>query len=190
MTEEDKNDCGNVLFTIIQVNTQEMLYICLLKSWDENIMNTIDGEKVEIPCHYTVSTANISPKKARDLINQLPDDASKTANMEKMLAVKVGVKYIISVNVNIEDGLANVANGKEKFIEYKIEGNNHPSIFWLKFADHRIGRVPREKYFQRGFLIQIFNKTGPQYLKLNEDFCAIAKCTREYNFHCYQLQQK
>ena len=118
---------------------------------NENIMNGIDGEKVDIPCHDTVASANISPKKARELISQLPDDASITANMEKVLTVKVGMKYNISVNVNVEDGLANGATGKVKFIEYTIEGSNHPSIIWMKFDDPRIGKATREKNFQRGF---------------------------------------
>ena len=61
------------------------------------------------------------------------------------------MKYNISVNVNVEDGLANGATGKVKFIEYKIEGSNHPSIIWMKFDDPRIGKATREKYFQRGF---------------------------------------
>ena len=70
-------------------------------------MNGIDEEKVDIPRHDTVASANISPKKTRELISQLPDDASITANMEKVLTVKFGMKYNISVNVNVEDGLAN-----------------------------------------------------------------------------------
>ena len=69
--------------------------------------------------------------------------------MEKVLTVKVGMKYNISVNVNVEDGLANGTTGKVKFIEYKIEGSNGPSIIWMKFEDPRIGKATREKYFQR-----------------------------------------
>ena len=38
-----------------------------------------------------------------------------------------------------------------KFVEYKIEGSNRPSIIWMKFDDHRIGKATRQKYFQRGF---------------------------------------
>ena len=114
-------------------------------------MNGIDGEEVDIPCHDTVASANNSPKKARELISELPDDPEKTANMEKVLTVKVGMKYSLSVNVNVEDGLANGATGKVKFIEYEIEGSKRPSIIWMKFNDHRIGKATREKYFKRGF---------------------------------------
>ena len=47
-------------------------------------------------------------KRARVLISELPDDLeTPPANMEKVLTVKVGMKYNISVNVNVEDGLAN-----------------------------------------------------------------------------------
>ena len=95
---------------------------------NENIMNGIDGEEVDIPCHDTVASANISPKKARELISELPNDPEKTANMEKVLTVKVGMKYNVSVNANVEDSLANGTTGKVKFIEYKIVGSNRPSI--------------------------------------------------------------
>ena len=156
MTEEDKNDLRK---RVVDRNSGEYprdaVHLFAEKAGmykhNENIMNGIDGEKVDIPCHDTVASANISPKKARELISQLPDDASITANMEKVLTVKVGMKYNISVNVNVEDGLANGARGKVKFIEYKIEGSNHPSIIWMKFDDPRIGKATREKYFQRGF---------------------------------------
>ena len=38
-----------------------------------------------------------------------------------------------------------------KFVEYKIEGSNCPSIIWVKFDDPRIGKATRDKYVQRGF---------------------------------------
>ena len=114
-------------------------------------MNHMEMEKVVILCHDTVVSANISPKKAQKLISQVPDDAPVTANLEKFLTVAVGMKYDMSVNVNVEDGLTNEATGVVKFIEHKIEGSNRPSIIWLKFDDPRIGKATREKYFQRGF---------------------------------------
>ena len=111
--------------------------------------------------------------------------------MEKVLTVKVGMKYNISVNVNVEDGLANGATGKVKFVEYKIEGSNHPSTIWMKFDDPRIGARQQEKNtFKEAFIIQIFKETGLQYLKLKELFCTNTKCISGYNSHCDQQQQK
>ena len=118
---------------------------------NENIMNHMEVEKIVIPCHDTVVSANISPKKAQELISQVPDDASITVNLEKFLTVAVGMKYVMSVNVNVEDSLTNGATGVVKFVEYKIEGSNRPSIIWMKFDDPRIGKATTEKDFQRGF---------------------------------------
>ena len=59
------------------------------------------------------------------------------------------MKYVMSVNVSVEDSLTNGATGVAKFVEYKIEGSN--SIIWMKFDDPVIGKATREKYFQRGF---------------------------------------
>ena len=155
LTEEDKDDLRK---RVVDRNSSEYprdaVHLFAEKQGmykhNEKIMNGIDGE-VDIPCHDTVASANISQKRASELISELPDDPEKTANMEKVLTVKVGMKYNISVNVNVEDGLANGTTGKVKFIEYKIEGSNRPSIIWMKFEDPRIGKATREKYFQRGF---------------------------------------
>ena len=78
-------------------------------------MNSIEGEMVDIPCHDTIASVNISPKRAKELISDIPDDASLTAYMEKVLSVKVGMKYTVSVNVNVEDGLTNGATIRGKF---------------------------------------------------------------------------
>ena len=196
LTEEDKDDLRK---RVVDSNSSEYprdaVHLFAEKEGiykhNEKIMNGIDGEEVDIPCLDTVASANISQKRARELISKLPDDPEKTANMEKVLTVKVGMKYNISVNVNVEDGLANGTTGKVKFIEYKIEGSNRPSIIWMKFEDPRIGKATREKYFQRGFfIIQIFKQTGLQYWKLKETFCTNTKCIREYNSHCDQQLPK
>ena len=93
MTEEDKNDLRK---RVVDRNSGEYprdaVHLFAEKAGmykhNENIINGIDGEKVDIPCHDTVASANISPKKARELISQLPDDASITANMEKSVDCK------------------------------------------------------------------------------------------------------
>ena len=35
---------------------------------NNNVMNGIDGEEVDIPCHDTVASANISPKRQENLL--------------------------------------------------------------------------------------------------------------------------
>ena len=186
LTEEDKDDLRK---RVVDRNSSEYprdaVHLFAEKEGmykhNENIMNSINGEEVDIPCHDTVASANISQKRARELISELPDDPEKTANMEKVLTVKVRMKYNISVNVNVEDGLANGTTGKVKFIEYKIEGSNRPSIIWMKFEDPRIGKATREKYFQRGFYNSNIQRDWTPIFEVERTFL--------YKFKMYQRIQ-
>ena len=186
LTEEDKDDLRK---RVVDCNSSEYprdaVHLFAEKKGmykhNENIMNSIDGEEVDIPCHDTVASANISQKRARELISELPDDPEKTANMEKVLTVKVGMKYNISVNVNVEDGLENGTTGKVKFIEYKIEGSIRPSITWMKFEDPRIGKATREKYFQRGFYNSNIQRDWTPIFEVERTFL--------YKFKMYQRIQ-
>ena len=96
----------------------------------------------------------------------------------------------MSVNVNVEDGLTNGATGVVKFIEYKIEGSNRPSIIWMQFDDPQIGKAAREKYFQRGFYNSNIQRDWTLVLKLKELMFTDLKCIRGYNSLCEQQKQK
>ena len=80
------------------------------------------------------------------------------------------MKYNVSVNVNVGDGFANGATGKVKFIEYKIEGSNRPSIIWMIFNDPRIGKATREKYFHRGFYNSNIQRDWTPILEVERTF--------------------
>ena len=43
-------------------------------------LSQMPGEKVVIPCHDSVVSANIPAKECQNLINKLPDDYSKTGH--------------------------------------------------------------------------------------------------------------
>ena len=64
----------------------------------------------------------------------------------KSLTVVVGMIVVITANVVIEDGLTNGASGVVKYIDYRMEETNRPSIIWALFDDPRIGMSTRLKY--------------------------------------------
>ena len=115
---------------------------------NDHVLNQMPVEKVVTPCHDTVVSANISAQRHQE---SLPNDLGKTGNLMKSLTVAVGMIYVMTVNVNVEDGLTNGAAGAVKFIDYRMQGTNRPSIIWVLFDDPRIGRKTREQYFNRGF---------------------------------------
>ena len=64
----------------------------------------------------------------------------------KSLTLVVGMIVAHTANVDVEDGLTNGATGVVKYIDYRMEETNRPSIVWVLFDDPRIGRTAREKY--------------------------------------------
>ena len=64
----------------------------------------------------------------------------------KLLTVVVGMIVVMTANVDVEDGLTNGSTGVVKYIDYRMEGTNRPSIIWVLFDDPRTGRSAREKY--------------------------------------------
>ena len=95
LTEEDK---GDLWTRVVDRNSshgeypRDAVHLFAEKegmyTHNKNIMNGINGEEVDIPCHDTVASANISLKKERYLISKLPDDPEKTAHMGKIVNCK------------------------------------------------------------------------------------------------------
>ena len=113
---------------------------------NNNILSQMPGEKVVIPSHDSVVSANIPAKECQILINKLSDDYTKTGRLMKSLTLVVGMIVAHTANVDVEDGLTNGATGVVKYIDYRMEETNRPSIVWVLFDDPRIGRTAREKY--------------------------------------------
>ena len=53
-----------------------------------------------------------------------------------------------------------------KYIDFRMEGTNRPSIIWVLFDDPRVSRTTREKY--RKYTTQVFIQIGHLYLMYNE----------------------
>ena len=86
-------------------------------------------------------SANIPAKECQRLINSLPHDYSKTGQLMKSLTVVVGMIFVRTTNVDVEDSLTNSATGVVKHVDFRMEGTNRPSIIWVLFDEPRVGRT-------------------------------------------------
>jgi hypothetical protein len=57
------------------------------------------------------------------------------------LLLKDGMRYMVTTNIDVPDGLFNGANGTLHTIEYDI--NNNPSTVWINFGSSEMGRKAR-----------------------------------------------
>ncbi|MCU7801387.1 MAG: hypothetical protein KZQ70_14975, partial [gamma proteobacterium symbiont of Lucinoma myriamae] len=89
--------------------------------------------------------------------------------------------YDITVNVNVEDGLTNGSTCIVKFIEYKMEDTDRPSIIWVLFHDSQAGSTTRAKYLKRGFYNANIETTWTPIFDIDRTFI--------YNFKTFQRIQ-
>lgn len=92
---------------------------------------------------------NISKKVQAKLKNHL-----NTLNVDDMgglpnaFILKLGIKYMITANVNIEDGLCNGACGTVKFLSTKdrsLDSGENIETIWMDFGIKRVGKLAKMK---------------------------------------------
>ncbi|CAC5389891.1 unnamed protein product [Mytilus coruscus] len=97
---------------------------------------------VNDPTYRTNATHFIFKKQ---LLSSLPEKQSDTANLAKEVVLAIGMKYDLTANIEVTDGLTNGSTCELKLIECKIK-SLRPSIIWVKFEDARIGANNSRKY--------------------------------------------
>lgn len=116
--------------------------------------------------------------------------ATETANMIYDLVLTKSFPYVITTNVNLEDGLVNGAIGILRYIEYKHseagtmrDSNNICDIYclWLEFAENsNIGQLTRSKIRHKVLSTPWLEDTWTPIFKRKATFTASppVKCTR------------
>ena len=114
-------------------------------SFNEDFIRTLSSAKETVDSHDDVISD--IPKATKDrLISNLPKDASKTANLPHSLILAIGMIYDITVNLDVNDGIANGSTCIIKCIEHRVPETARPSIVWVLFNDSSIGSKTRQKY--------------------------------------------
>jgi len=85
----------------------------------------------------------ISADMASHILNIIPSDSRKTAQLPSTLPLAVGCRYEISVNVNVSDGLANGAGGIIQHIQLTTGNMKASGIVWILFDDNKVGARTR-----------------------------------------------
>lgn len=83
--------------------------------------------------------------RAQFMLQQYHDDCQhkKTKNLPKVIDFMIGLKYMVSSNIETSDGLYNGAVGILKFIE--DDGRNGIKAVWLEFSQPEVGAQARSR---------------------------------------------
>ena len=80
------------------------------------------------------------------VLNHLPEKATNTGNLHKNLGLAVGLRYDITSNINVKDGLVNGSSCTIRHIEYL--SSPLPSIVWVQFDNSTTGYETRRNYIR------------------------------------------
>ena len=105
-------------------------------------------EHISIALDTCAGDAPISAKTyVLEKVASLP--IQKTAGLRTNLTLKCGIKYMVTSNIDVNDGLVNGAIGLLKDITYDNHGK--VSIAWMRFPKAEIGIKQRSNYPKRFF---------------------------------------
>ena len=76
-------------------------------------------------------------------------DVNSTGNLPYDLAVKEGVLYDLTANVDVQDGMVNGAECHVRHIENNPANESFPKCIWVEFIDSAVGRDLRRKWNPR-----------------------------------------
>ena len=116
----------------------------LVDKFNNKFITNLTSEKVSVKAVDTV-VGDFSPPIKAKLISSLPGKQSDTANLAKEVELAIGMKYDLTANIEVTDGLTNGSSCQVKLFEYKTK-SQRPSIVWVKFNDEKIGTNTRKKY--------------------------------------------
>ena len=93
-----------------------------------------------------VVIGDLSDQLKERMKEKIPSDPSKTMGLFSVVDVAVGLKYDLTTNISVLDGMTNGAEFILKKIDYRILTSTRPSILWVLFEQSSIGRNWRARY--------------------------------------------
>lgn len=137
----EANGAIRIMATNKEVDEYNAARIRLIKTTasSQNIGNSIVSIVHIAEDKFSGQLTTSQRNQAKHLINKL--DKRDTQNLITNLEIVVGIRYMVSTNVDVADGLFNGATGTVTFIEIS---DRKVKAVYVKFEDSLIGKKARE----------------------------------------------
>ena len=103
------------------------------------------GDKAQVQA-VDVIIGDVTDALKTKFKKQIPHDAKKTMGLFSVLDIAVGLKYDLTTNVSVTDGMTNGAECIVEKIDYRVTQSSRPSIIWVSFSQTAIGNNCRKEY--------------------------------------------
>lgn len=107
--------------------------------FNEDRINTHEGNIVEAKASDNITGADCSDAEKESFLKK---SIIQSSGLPGYLKLKIGIKYMITRNINLSDGLVNGATGVLKYIKYD---ESIPEIIFIEFPKANIGMNARQQ---------------------------------------------
>ena len=132
----------------------------LVDAYNQKFIDSTEGEKIQaISVDIVLGSATDDTKReCLRKLHKLP--TTSTFGLRKDLELKVGVPYMVTVNVDLIDGIVNGSTGTLKYIQFGASpsGNRRPITLFVDFDDPQVGKIARSKSRTRFTPIYVYKK--------------------------------
>lgn len=141
--EVEENDVPDDAIRLFKCNAD-------VDAYNERRIRQKEGTLVQVNATDSV-TGKITEKMKKNKLKSLKSmPRHLTYGLPYTLLLKVGIKYIMTVNVDIEDGLVNGATGTLRYIEFN-ENTKIPQVLYIEFDENYVGhkairKTPKSKH--------------------------------------------
>lgn len=123
------------------------------------IANTI-GDLYHVTAEDKILSGKSSETEANKYLEQFQQKPRKdTQGIAKEIPIKLNIRYMITKNIDVSDGLANGTTGVLKHISF--DDNKKPNILWCDFDSNKIGKFAKSKYLEYMIANDIDEKLVP-----------------------------
>ncbi|KAK3915793.1 ATP-dependent DNA helicase pfh1 [Frankliniella fusca] len=118
-----------------------------VEEYNNKCLKNIIGE--ETICHasdvFHGHGSQLAKRQMEYTINK--SKTHQTMGLPKSIKLKIGAIYMVTYNVDTEDGICNGATGTLKQINYGVnhKGEKKPLRVWIEFDDKSVGKIARKK---------------------------------------------
>jgi len=147
-------------------------------------MNPSGGATVNALDFATGDCSESARKKALDTVSLLP--TTQTYGLPKSIILRIGARYMCTVNIDTMDGLVNGATGRLRLIDFGVHsesGDRRPLRLWLEFEDPDIGKSHRQQLKN-----DIRRRTLPEAWTPIESITCVVKRWKSSNMQIHRTQ--
>ena len=142
-----------------------------------DIFHKSTNEKVQIKA-IDIVLGDLYDELKERLKKQVPNDPSKTMGLYSVCSVLKDVKYDLTTNMSVIDGMTNGAECIIQKVDYRVPGSSMPSIIWVLFQEEHIGKDYRNEYSH------LYNQS------IDRHWVPILEVTRQFRRHQIQVLRR